>query len=143
MPIRTWREALAFLTKLQRYGAPFKPNECKQRTRFDAYGYGSDGSKDATEAWSRTRHRFHGRWIPGAFIWWTGGSEGHGHVALCGYRKGYIRTVDYPREGHWNTTTVAELERAWPLIKWAGMSLDCDGRTVRRFPRIVRRWSHP
>lgn len=140
--MRSPREALTFLRKLERFGSPFKTGQCKTRTRWDPYEVPSNGSPDATTAWGKTVHRFHRRWIPGAFIWWTGGSDGHGHVAVMGYRKGVIRTVDYPRAGHWNTTTVAALEKAWPKIKFAGCSLDIDGVTVRRFPRIVRRWSH-
>lgn len=120
-----------------------KAGMCKAETR-GAYLIESDGSDDATEAWGRTRYRVHGAWIPGAFMWWTGGSAGHGHVAVMAYRRGRLLTVDYPRTRRWNRTTVAELEAAWPGIRFAGVSLDIDGKLPRRhLPRIVRRWDHP
>lgn len=115
---------------------------CKQETR-EAYLIPTDGSEDAAEAWSRTRYRVTGAWIPGAFLWWTGGSAGHGHVAVCGWRRGRIRTVDFPHARRWNDTTVVKLEAAWPGIRYAGMSLDIDGKLPRRhLPRIIVRWDH-
>jgi hypothetical protein len=145
--MRTWREALRFTTNEIKHGEPFGIGLCKMKTR-EAYLIPTDGSQDAAEAWSRTRHRFHGLWIPGGLIWWTGGTPDpqtgrrRGHVAQMGWRKGRIRSVDYPRTHHWNNTTVAELEKAWPRLEFAGTSLDIDGKTVRAMPRIIRRWSH-
>lgn len=146
--MRTPRQALRHIADRIKAGERFKAGMCKQETR-EAYLIPSDGSDDAAEAWSRTRYRFKGAWIPGAFMWWTGGTPDpdtgrrHGHVAVCGWRVGYIKTVDYPKSGRWNTTTVAQLERAWPRIDYAGTSLDIDGHMPRPFlPRIVRRWTH-
>lgn len=138
---RSVREAAAYIGEQIKSGTQFPPGWCKSKTR-EAYDVPSDGSPDATTAWNRTKHRFTGQWIWGGFIWWTGGSEGHGHVAFMRWRKGHIRTVDFPNVGHWNNTTVAELEKAWPKIVFAGTSLDIDGVTVRKLPRILRRWTH-
>jgi hypothetical protein len=140
--MRTPREVLRYLRYQERYGRAFDSGMCLKETH-DAYLVPSDGTPDATTGWERTRRKFFHRWVPGAFMWWTGGSHGHGHVAICAWKKGFIRTVDYPHMGHWNTVTVAELEKAWPNIKYAGMSLDIDGVKVRRMPRLFRRWSHP
>lgn len=139
--MRTVTGALAYINAQVERGARFSVGMCKRETR-EAYLIDSDGSGDATTAWRRTDHRFTGQWVRGAFMWWTGGAEGHGHVAVCAWRKGHLRTVDYPRVGHWNRTTVEELEDAWPSIRYAGMSLDIDGVRVRRLPAIRRRWSH-
>lgn len=139
--MRTVIQATAYLRAQVKQGARLKVGLCKLRTR-EAYGVASDGSPDATTAWRRTDHRVTGQWVWGAFLWWTGGSEGHGHVAVCRWRRGHIFTVDYPRLGHWNATTVDELEDAWPSIRYAGMSLDIDGVKVRRLPAVRRRWSH-
>lgn len=144
---RTYRQALKFITGLIRKRFKFESGRCKQMCR-EAYNIPTDGSIDAADAFGRTRHRFHGLWIPGAFIWWRGGTpdprtgKRHGHVAIMGWRKGRIRSVDYPRVGEWNNTTVKELEAAWPLIEFAGTSLDIDGVPVRRIPLVVRRWTH-
>ena len=142
MSTRSVKEAIAYIRARIKSGTTFRSGLCKRESRM-AYNVPSDGSGDATTAWGRTRHRFHGAWIWGAFIWWTGGSEGHGHVAIMRWRKGHIWTVDYPHVGRWNATTVAELEAAWPKITFAGTSLDIDGVTVRRMPKVIRRWSHP
>jgi hypothetical protein len=141
--MRTPKEALAWIGRQVKSGPSFAAGWCKRKCR-EAYLIDSTGPEtDATQEWAATRYRVKGAWIPGAFLWWTGGSEGHGHVAICGWRVGHIKTVDYPRTGHWNTTTVAALEKAWPKIRWAGMSPDIDGRVPRRhLPRIVRRWDH-
>jgi hypothetical protein len=140
--MRTPREALAYITAQMKAGTTFRRGMCKRMCR-EAYRIASDGSDDATEAWSRTRYRVPGAWIPGAFIWWTGGSDGHGHVAVMGWKTGHIRTVDYPRSGRWNSTTVHALETAWPGIRFAGVSLDIDGQVPRdHLPREVRPWNH-
>lgn len=139
--IRTVGQALDYVNRQIAGGRAFKPGMCKQETR-EAYNVPSDGAGDAAIAWRRTDHRFSGQWVRGAFIWWTGGSDGHGHVAICRWRKGRIATVDYPRVGHWNKTTVDQLEQAWPGLRFAGTSLDIDGVQVRRLPRLRRRWEH-
>jgi hypothetical protein len=139
--MRTVSQALAYLNAQVIAGKAFAAGMCKRKTR-EAYLIASDGSTSAARAWQRTDHRVEGQWVRGAFVWWTGGSAGFGHVAVCRFRKGHILTVDYPRVGRWNATTIEELEDAWPAIRWAGMSLDIDGRKVRRLPLIRRRWAH-
>jgi hypothetical protein len=137
------REALAFLRAQVDHGTGFEPGWCKRKCR-EAYRIDSSGPEtDATHEWGATRYRVRGAWIPGGFMWWTGGSEGHGHVAVMAHEVGTIFTVDYPRAGHWNRTTVASLERAWPRIRYAGISLDIDGVNPRpQLPSRVRRWDH-
>lgn len=145
---RTVKEAATYIGEQIRIGPPFRHGLCKRKTR-EAYGIPSDGTIDAADAFDKTRHRFHGAWIWGGLIWWKGGTpdpetgKRHGHVAFMRWRKGHIRTVDFPRVGHWNNTTVTALEEAWPEITFAGTSLDIDGVTVRKMPRVIRRWSHP
>lgn len=140
--MRTVSEALAYVNAQTRTGERFPVGWCKRKTR-EAYLIPSDGTSTAAEAWRRTRHRFTGRWIRGGFIYWTGGADGDGHVAIMALRKGRIRSVDYPRHGHWNKTTVAALEAAWPDLVFAGTALDIDGAQVRKLPRMIRPWRHP
>lgn len=139
--MRTVNEALAYVAGQIQHGTQFASGMCKRKTR-EAYGIPSDGSPTAAAAWRRTDHRITGEWVRGAFVFWTGGRNGAGHVAICRWRKGHIDTVDYPHVGHWNHSTIAELEDAWPAIRYAGMSLDLDGVQVRRRPLIRRRWVH-
>jgi hypothetical protein len=142
MVTRSVKEAQRYIATQIQHGTQFRSGLCKRKTR-EAYNIPSDGTADAAGAWAKTRHRFRGAWIWGGLIYWTGGSEGHGHVGVMRWRKGRIRSVDYPRSGRWNNTTVAELEAAWPALRFAGTALDIDGVTVRRMPRVIRRWSHP
>jgi hypothetical protein len=145
---RTVQQAAEFIGREIRFGNQFRSGLCKRKTR-EAYLIPSDGTQDATDAWHRTKHRFKNAWIWGGLIWWVDGTpdpdtgKRHGHVAFMRWRKGHIRSVDFPRVGHWNNTTVTALEKAWPNITFAGTSLDIDGVTVRRMPRFIRRWSHP
>jgi hypothetical protein len=139
---RTVKEMAAYVNNAVDHGMAFGVGWCKKMCGTDAYLIPSDGTPDATSAWQHTRHRFTGAWIWGAFAYWTGGSHGHGHVVIMRWRKGHVFSTDYPRAGHWNRTTIAALEAAWPEIKWAGTALDINGVPVRTMPRVIRRWSH-
>lgn len=139
--IDRYRSALAYVTNVAANAAPFPVGLCKQRTRL-AFAVPSDGSEDATEAWSRTKHRVAvtaQNWRP-AILWWTGGSNGHGHVAFTDPEPGIIWTVDYPKPGYWNRVPKTDLERSWPKLRYAGASLDIDGVQVieptPHFPQI-------
>lgn len=128
---RTPDEAISFVYAQSKYGPTFPVNECKMRTRI-AYGVPSDGSQDATEARSRTKVRLDclGTEAPrGALLWWTGGSQGHGHVAIAD-GKGGVWSVDIKRHGYWDHVPFQTIHDSWPLLKWAGVSLDIDGVQV-------------
>lgn len=106
---------------------------CKRETRT-AYDVPSDGSLTAAAA-SR-RADLHTQTAPphGALLWWTGGSEGEGHVAINDH--GTVRTVDYPTPGRWGTApSRAELERHWTKLHYVGWSPDIDGVTVVKLPK--------
>lgn len=128
---RTVSQALAYLRRERNTGAKFPAGMCKQETR-EAYLIPSDGSDDATEAWSRTRHRLtkSDPWTPGAFAWWTGGSEGHGHVAICDTTPGYVWSVDALRAGHWDRVLLASISAQWSQLREAGFSADIEGVKV-------------
>lgn len=114
---------------------PFDAGMCKQRTRM-AYLVESDGSNDATEAWGRTKHRIpvSGKDAPrGALLWWTGGSAGHGHVAIAD-GKGGVWSVDVKRTGYWDHVPFAEIQDWASSLRWAGVSRDIDGKLVVPIP---------
>jgi hypothetical protein len=87
---RTVNQAMSYLSDQIKNGKPFKSGLCKLKTR-EAYLIESDGSPDAATSWRRTKHRFSGVWMRGAFVYWTGGSEGNGHVAMMSWRKVHSR----------------------------------------------------
>lgn len=138
--MRTVREANRFLNRQVKYGPRFLKGLCKRKSR-EAYLIDSDGTKTASAAAMKTRHRFEHQWITGAFVWWDGDA---GHVAICCYTKGWVWTTDYPREGHWNRVRIEDVD------KWLGsghkflfFSRDIDGRTPVKLPRIIRRYRFP
>lgn len=123
--MRTTEQALAWT----RRGQTFAKGWCKRMCRT-AYDVPSDGSNDAAEAWSRTKHRGDPRTAPprGALVWYVGGSAGDGHVAIS-EGNGMIRSTDAPVTGRWGT-----VPRSWPVEHWGmryvGWSRDIDGATV-------------
>lgn len=131
MVVRTNEEAIDAVARQSATGKPFKVGMCKQRTRM-AYGVPSDGSNDATEAFGRTKHRLTvtGAKAPrGALLWWTGGSEGHGHVAIAD-GKGGVWSVDIKRDGFWDHVPFGQIAKSFPSLRFAGVSADIDGVRV-------------
>ncbi len=132
MTTRTPEQALAWTQ--QRGAIPGGAGWCKRETRT-AYNVPSDGSNDATEAWSRTKRRHSTATVPprGAIVWWTGGRNGHGHVAIS-QGGGFIRSTDLPISGRWGTAKLSDPERLWGL-RYVGWSEDIEGVRVFTPPR--------
>lgn len=84
---------------------------------------------DAATGWAHTVHRISAAQAPaGALVWWTGGSHGHGHVALYA-GGGYCWSVDIRRPGRFDRVPVTEITRQWGLTL-AGYSRDVNGVPV-------------
>jgi hypothetical protein len=108
-------------------GPRFEVGMCLRETRqlYDAPPLYTD----AATAWSHTTKRVGLADAPvGALVWWTGGSNGHGHVAILG-KDGYCWSVDIRRRGYFDRVPVATISREWGLT-YAGCSLDINGRQV-------------
>lgn len=124
---RTPNEALAYTRQhpqLPRAGL------CKMMCRT-AYGVPSDGTPDATAASHRAElHK--GKPPHGALLWWRGGRNGHGHVAIYDETSDTIRTTDLPVSGRWGNAKLGDPERLWGLT-YVGWSPDIDG--VRVLPK--------
>jgi hypothetical protein len=136
---RTPDEALRFIANISKNGPAFKKNQCKMRTRM-AYNVASR-SDDATEAFHETKHRL--KVAPekaprGALAWWTGGSEGHGHVAVLD-GKGGAWSTDIKRSGQWDHVKFDVIGKTFTKLKFAGVSLDIDGVQVVPTPRATRK----
>ena len=104
------------------------PGMCQQQCRMWAdiparYG-------DATTAWLNTNDRHPGDRNPprGAFVYWTGGSAGHGHVAMS-LGKGKIRSTDAGGRGRVATVDLGWIERNWHL-RYGGWAWDTNEVTV-------------
>lgn len=129
---RTPAEALRAAAKQSHDGPTFGVNECKKQVRL-LYGVPSDGTPDAASAWAAAEHR-HPADTPlhdvprGALVWWTGGKEGHGHVALYA-GGGHVWSTDIERPGRFDLVPTTRITAAWGL-KLVGWSEDIDGVRV-------------
>lgn len=135
--MRSVRGASRYINDLSKSGPRFGVGLCKRKCR-EAYQIPSDGSVDAKAAYAKTRHRFKHQWVAGAFAWWS--NDGHWHVAICQYRKGWIWTTDLLRPGRWDSVRIEDVHKLWPNCTFVGFSRDIEGRTPVRKPLITRRW---
>lgn len=100
---------------------------CARWTR-EQYGIGpsgdadGDGDVDAIDAWKRAvgKHPGDRNPPPGVPVFWSGGSKGHGHVAMS-WPNGRVRGTDSPTSGRIGTVDFDWIERAWGLryLGWA------------------------
>ncbi|RNL63659.1 hypothetical protein EFK50_07910 [Nocardioides marmoriginsengisoli] len=93
-------------------------------------------AEDAATAWADAEHR-HPEANPlaipyGAPVFWTGGSKGHGHIAIS-TGNGECWSTDIKRPGYFDHVRIAEIERKWGL-KLVGWAEDVNG---------VRIWTAP
>ncbi len=104
------------------------PGMCQQQTRIWA-GI-SARYPDAITAWRNTNDRHPGnRDAPrGSFVFWTGGSSGHGHVAMS-LGGGNIRSTDAGGRGRVATIDLGWIERNWHM-PYGGWAWDNNEQTV-------------
>ena len=141
----TAQQALARAHNQSINGPRFAVGMCKRKTR-ELYSVPSDGSGSAAEAWSRTRHRLAvdpDIAPPGALLWWIGGSDRNGHVAIKANTVGFCWSVDFKRGGFFDRVPIAEITRGWPLLKFAGVSADIDGvQVIPDLPKATSNIDH-
>lgn len=88
------------------------------------------GVPDATAAWRQARHRHSAGTPPrGALVFWTGGSRGHGHVAISD-GAGYVWSTDIRRAGKVDRVSLGYLAAKWPSLRYAGWAEDVNGVRV-------------
>lgn len=115
-------------------GTTFAAGLCLQRVRL-CYQIGPR-YLDATEAWRNASHQHpetDPRKIPrGVPVFWTGGSEGHGHVAIA-TGDGYCWSTDILRRGRWDKVPIPAIRQKWGL-PLAGWTEDLNGVLVYATP---------
>lgn len=84
---------------------------------------------DAAAAWRVSAHKHHDDRPPrGALVYWTGGSAGHGHVAIA-LGDDMILSTDLPRWG-----SIGHTHLSTPRLKWglhyAGWTPTAGGRPI-------------
>lgn len=67
---------------------------------------------DASTAWANAVGKHTSTPPPGAPVFWTGGSHGHGHIAIMDV-GGYIISTDAPSNGRWGRVPLS-----WPAQRW-------------------------
>lgn len=76
---------------------------------------------DASTAWRNVDNPQHNKDAPrGAFVYWTGGSKGYGHIAVS-VGNGRIRSTDADGPGKVETVDIDWISRNWglPYAGWA------------------------
>lgn len=126
------------------HGPRFRPYYCKREVR-EAYGITQSHSDDAAEAWAEAKHK-HPTDDPmaaprGALLFWTGGSEGYGHVAIAA-GHGMMWSTDIKRLGYFDLAPITDVRRKWGTsLRFVGWTEDLDGVRVlpvpkRRYPLV-------
>lgn len=117
----TGEQAIAQAAQQSISGARFGTGLCLQKVRgcyLVAAKY-----PDAASAWENAGIRHKDRNpldIPrGVPVFWTGGSAGHGHIAIS-TGDGYCWSTDIERPGFFDHVRIADIERRWglPLVGW-------------------------
>jgi hypothetical protein len=110
------------------------PGMCLQQTRT----WYEIPSKypDATSGWYATDFfKMHDRNPPrGAVVWWVGGSNGHGHVAMS-LGDGTVRSTDAAGRGRVGTRPLAWFEQNWGL-QYKGWSADINDVVIPELKAI-------
>lgn len=119
-------KAISLARHQSNYGPVFRVGTCLKQVRT-CYGVGSL-YPDAATAWRHTKFRGSGPAPRGAILWWTGGSDGHGHVALA-TGDGYCWSTDIRRPGWFNKVPISEIHQKWGLT-YVGWSYDINNVRV-------------
>lgn len=86
----------------------------------------------ASVAWhnvkKKRRVEFGGEAPRGAPVWWTGGANGYGHVAIS-VGGGYCWSTDFARTGKVDLVRIDDITKAWNL-NFEGWSEDLNGVDV-------------
>ena len=111
------------------------PRYCARWTRLqfavDALGdYDGDGAADAEDMWKAAQHRHPGDTNPppGVPVYYGGGSQDNGHVAIS-LGNGMIRSTDAPRAGYVGTVPLNYPTTAWGM-PYLGSSDDLYGHLI-------------
>jgi hypothetical protein len=88
---------------------------------------------DATTAWKNANQRHVGDRNPprGAAVYWTGGSQGYGHIAIALDDHGdRIRSTDAGGSGRVATQSLAWFDAHWPSLDYAGWADNINEVTI-------------
>jgi len=79
------------------------------------------GVHDAYDAWNNARYKHTAGTPPaGSFAFWSGGSQGYGHVVVSA-GGGNCYSTDYPIHDQANYTSIARINAAWGNLRYVGL----------------------
>lgn len=99
---------------------------------FGALGdFDNDGDADAVDMWKASTNRHEGDRNPplGVFVFWSGGSKGHGHAAIS-LGNGQVRSTDRPLSGLVGTVPLGSIGPAWGMT-YLGWTDEPYGNPIR------------
>jgi hypothetical protein len=107
------------------------PGMCLREVR-ECYGVGPL-ALDAAGAWAAAEHKHRERDLEkfprGVPVFWTGGSHGHGHVAIATGYDAMCWSTDIRRPGYFDHVPIEEISDKWGL-KLVGWTEDLNGVQV-------------
>ena len=92
------------------------------------------GTYDAITAWHNAEHKYPGMGQAGTFDFWSGGSRGHGHVAISlGTldRQHWSISLDVFRTGRMDPIPTVRIHDDWGLT-YVGHSTDINGVNIEQ-----------
>lgn len=135
--LRTGNAAIAVARHMSENGTYVGVGYCLMTVR----GYYNVSAKysDATRSWNNANHKRHvtrGRDVPrGVPVYWTGGSSGHGHIAIS-MGGGLCWSTDWKRPGKIDVAYIDNITSHWGL-KFQGYAWEVNDVVVWRPPAPV------
>jgi len=108
------------------------------------YGFATCGCTDATSLWHSLPKKYRRFGIErmkeapaGAVLFWTGGSEGHGHAGLADGR-GNVLGTDQPVTGRFGRVPIGKIQDDWGLdpAGWAFPFFELAANDSRKPPKV-------
>lgn len=119
--------------KVTRYAVGMCARFTRECAGFGALGdFDNDGDADAVDMWKASTNRHPGDMNPplGVFVFWGGGSKGHGHAAPTVTADGMIRSTDRPSSGIVSTVPLHSIAPAWGMT-YLGWTDEPYGNPIR------------
>lgn len=127
-PGRVIYPAIQAAREQSKNGPQFGVGTCLMQVR-KCYGIAAR-EPDATSAWRTARVKHTNMRAPRGYpLFWTGGSAGHGHIAIA-TGDGNCWSTDIDRPGFFDLCPIEQIAAQWGLTE-AGWAEDINGVTVQ------------
>jgi hypothetical protein len=109
------------------------------------YGFATCGAGDAISLWRGLPEKYRRRGIEpmlqapaGSLLFWSGGSEGHGHAGIAD-GEGKVFCTDRPASGRFGRVPIGDIQATWGLKPegWAFPFFEAAPSDVREPPKLA------